>query len=72
LKYPHLVYGAVSSSAPMLALVNFKDYMVVVNDSLTNYSGQCPQQIQKATLQVQNLMQTPEGRLALQKLFRFF
>lgn len=70
LKYPHLVHAAVSSSAPMLALVNFTDYMVVVNQSLSLYSPQCTQQISLATQQVQNLIETGSGRILLQKLFR--
>ena len=71
LKYPHLVHAAVSSSAPMLALIDFTDYMVVVNNSLTSYNPQCPIEIQKATQKVQDLIQTQEGRVTLQKLFRF-
>jgi pimeloyl-ACP methyl ester carboxylesterase len=71
LKYPHLVHAAVSSSAPMLAIIDFSDYMVVVNNSLSIYSPDCPVQIQKATEQVQQLMNTSDGRLALQKLFRY-
>ncbi|XP_022658544.1 putative serine protease K12H4.7 [Varroa jacobsoni] len=34
LKYPHLAVGAVASSAPMVALINFVDYIRVVRDSL--------------------------------------
>jgi pimeloyl-ACP methyl ester carboxylesterase len=71
LKYPHLVHGAVSSSAPMLALIDFTDYMVVVNNSLTTYNPQCPIEIQKATQKVQALIQTQDGRATLSKLFRY-
>ena len=71
LKYPHLVHAAVSSSAPMLALIDFSDYMVVVNSSLTSYSPECPNQIQSATDQVASLIKTKDGRLALEKLFRY-
>lgn len=70
LKYPHLVHAAVSSSAPMLALIDFPMYNEVVNNSLSLYSSDCPKQIQTATEHVQQLIQTSEGRLALQKLFR--
>jgi hypothetical protein len=71
LKYPHLVYAAVSSSAPMLALVNFTDYMVVVNRSLSGYSPDCTHQITQATQQVQKMIQTQSGRVALQRMFKF-
>lgn len=70
LKYPHLVHAAVSSSAPVYAVINFTDYMVVVNNSLYDYSPECPVQIQRATQQVQDLIKTQSGREALQKLFR--
>ena len=34
LQYPHLVYGAIASSAPVRAQVNFEDYNNVVTNSL--------------------------------------
>ena len=55
----------------MLALIDFTDYMVVVNSSLSSYSLECPKQIQAATDKVLDLIKTPEGRTALEKLFRF-
>ncbi|CAF1056141.1 unnamed protein product [Brachionus calyciflorus] len=70
LKYPHLVHAAVSSSAPMLALVNFTDYLVVVNNSLYSYSPSCPSYISQAMSQIQSLIKTSDGRTTLQKLFR--
>jgi hypothetical protein len=71
LKYPHLVYAAVSSSAPMLALVDFTDYMVVVNNSLTAYSPDCPVEIKKANDQVIEIMNSgDEGRRFLEKAFK--
>ncbi|CAF0704571.1 unnamed protein product [Brachionus calyciflorus] len=70
LKYPHLVHAAVSSSAPMLALVNFTDYLVVVNNSLYLYSPSCPRFIAQAMSQIEGLMMTPGGRSTLEKLFR--
>ena len=70
LKYPHLVHGAISSSAPMLALVDFTDYLVVVNNSLTLYSNNCSQVISQATTKIQTLIQDSKGRSYLQKLFK--
>jgi hypothetical protein len=71
LKYPHLVHAAVSSSAPMFAIIDFSDYMVVVNNSLSLYSPQCTVEIQKASAKVQQLMQSGSGRSTLAKIFRF-
>jgi hypothetical protein len=71
LKYPHLIYAAVSSSAPMLALVDFTDYMVVVNNSLSLYSPSCTQYINQATRKIEDMMNTQGGRNSLQKLFKF-
>jgi len=51
LKYPHLVHGAVASSGPVLAQVNFQDYYKVVARSLeTSPQGTaCTAAIQQAT-----------------------
>jgi len=35
-KYPHIVYGAVASSAPVRAITNFKGYNEVVAQSIAN------------------------------------
>lgn len=70
LKYPHLIYGAVSSSAPMYALVDFTDYMVVVKNSLESYSPDCPIQIEAATKKVTDLMQRKSGRSYIEKIFK--
>lgn len=70
LKYPHLVHAAVSSSAPMLALIDFPMYNEVVNNSLSLYSPECPKQIADATDQVIDLVQTGEGRFALKQIFK--
>lgn len=48
LKYPHLFYGAVSSSAPVLAKADFMEYYSVVNQSLYRYSPKCVEAIQDA------------------------
>jgi hypothetical protein len=71
LKYPHLVHAAVSSSAPMLAIVNFTDYMVVVNQSLNSYHVECTKQISLATQQIQSLMNSQSGRTTLQQMFKY-
>lgn len=54
----------------MLALVDFTDYMVVVNNSLSAYSSQCTVNIQNAHQKAQVLMASLEGRQKLQSLFK--
>jgi pimeloyl-ACP methyl ester carboxylesterase len=70
LKYPDLVYAAVSSSAPMQAIVDFSNYMVVVNEALSKYSPECPKQIQSAIKQIKPLLRTNNGRRYIQRLFK--
>uniref|UniRef100_A0A4W3KCS1 Serine protease 59, putative n=1 Tax=Callorhinchus milii TaxID=7868 RepID=A0A4W3KCS1_CALMI len=49
LKYPHLVYGAVATSAPMRAVINFTEYLEVVSNALAAYSPQCPLLVKNAS-----------------------
>lgn len=56
----------------VLALVDFTDYMVVVNNSLSSYSSECPKNIQLATLKVQKLMNSQAGKQKLESIFKYF
>lgn len=49
LKYPHLIDAAVASSAPLLAVINFVDYLAVVDQSL---GRECSSSIGRATEQI--------------------
>ena len=71
LKYPHLVYAAVSSSAPMLAKLNFHEYFQVVNESLANYSSKCVRNIQMATKLIGDLIKTNDGKAKLEYIFEY-
>lgn len=72
LKYPHLVDGAVASSAPLLAEVNFKEYLEVVADALRTFDGTdfCNSVIQQATDSITQNINTMEGRILLKQTFR--
>ncbi len=54
----------------MLALVDFTDYLVVVNNSLSSYSPDCPVQIQLASSKLEDLMTTQAGRKFIEKSFK--
>jgi len=50
LKYPHLIDGAVSASAPLTAQLDFSEYNVVVNNSISTLgSSVCAQRIESAS-----------------------
>ena len=42
LKYPNLVHGAVASSAPLLAQLDYPEYVQVVEQALFDQDPQCP------------------------------
>jgi pimeloyl-ACP methyl ester carboxylesterase len=66
LKYPHLFYGAISASAPVLAQLNFPEYMEVVQASV---GPQCAHIISDATRQMENLLNSAAGRVQLTRAF---
>uniref|UniRef100_A0A2C9K4W9 Serine protease K12H4.7 n=1 Tax=Biomphalaria glabrata TaxID=6526 RepID=A0A2C9K4W9_BIOGL len=72
LKYPHLVDGAVASSAPLLSEINFIEYLQVVTDSLRTYDGTdaCNEAIRKATDSITSALKTAEGRVQIKQSFR--
>ncbi|CAF2126984.1 unnamed protein product [Rotaria magnacalcarata] len=70
LKYPHLVYGAISASSPMTALTDFSEYLVVVRNSLATYDEKCNDAISNATKLMQNMIQSSSGRTELKAAFR--
>ncbi|XP_005092643.1 putative serine protease K12H4.7 [Aplysia californica] len=72
MKYPHIAHGAVASSAPLLAKINFFEYMEVVDSALRTFdaSGTCNNAVAQATQGVQELMSTYKGRRQLKSLFQ--
>ncbi|XP_013419073.1 putative serine protease K12H4.7 [Lingula anatina] len=72
LKYPHLVHAAVATSAPMFALLNFKDYLSVVRDALdTTATGtMCNKLIGVAVDAVSQAIKTDQGKKMMKEKFR--
>jgi len=71
LKYPHLVFGVVSASAPLNATVNFPDYNQVVKASLTSLgSGTCADNVAMASKQITQNLLSVGGRKYLDGKFR--
>ncbi|KAH9489193.1 hypothetical protein Btru_044461 [Bulinus truncatus] len=72
LKYPHLVDGAVASSAPLLAEINFIEYLQVVTNSLRTYDGtdECNNAISQATSSITSALKTADGRAQIKQSFR--
>lgn len=73
LKYPHIVFGAIASSAPVQAITDFKGYNDVVAGSLSDPtvggSGECLQQVSQAFIQIDGLLKSKQFKM-LQKDFK--
>lgn len=69
-KYPHLVYGSISTSGPLLAKIDFYEYFEVVRDSLSTYKGcDCVTKVQQAIQQVDVLLKHMIGQRTLNEKF---
>ena len=73
LKYPHLVFGAVSASSPVKASVEFPVYMDIVGDSLAAHtvggSPDCRNTVKDAFAIVGSLLKEDKGRDRLASMF---
>lgn len=69
LKYPHLVNGAVASSAPVFAKLDFPEYMDVVTASLGTTGQDCVKNVANATQTLNSLLSSEQGAKQLTDLF---
>uniref|UniRef100_A0A0K8SCN3 Serine protease K12H4.7 n=1 Tax=Lygus hesperus TaxID=30085 RepID=A0A0K8SCN3_LYGHE len=60
LKYPHLIHAAVSTSSPLLAKSDFKEYNDVVRQSISASSQSCANNIHQAALKLEQILQKGE------------
>uniref|UniRef100_A0A1B0CCM7 Uncharacterized protein n=1 Tax=Lutzomyia longipalpis TaxID=7200 RepID=A0A1B0CCM7_LUTLO len=65
-KYPHLVHGAVSSSGPLVAIVDFWQYYNVVTEAISD----CQDTVRDSIEQVELQLRTDLGRMAGPALYR--
>ena len=63
--------GAVATSAPVLAQLDFEQYLEVVAASLQTTGETCTENIAHATKKLQSMLMSDEGRQQLSKKFRF-
>lgn len=68
-KYPHLVHGAISSSGPLLAQIDFQQYYIIVESALKEYSEACVDAIVAANKQFHIMLRHPIGQQGLVKKF---
>jgi len=69
--YSHLTVGAICSSSPVRAELDFVQYLDVVEQSLDHFTGQeCDKRIRQATDQIQGMLQTQDGTQMVAKLFK--
>lgn len=66
LKYPHLVAGAIASSAPINAILDFDTYLKVVDISL---GSNCVNEIRSAMTEMSNLLKSSVGWKQIETLF---
>ncbi|XP_011497996.1 PREDICTED: thymus-specific serine protease-like [Ceratosolen solmsi marchali] len=68
-KYPHLIQGAVASSAPVYAKADFYAYYEVVTASLKRHDAQCATDVQTAFDQTEKLLASKGGPKKIRELF---
>lgn len=70
-KYAHLVHGSISTSGPLLAKVDFREYFDVVVDSLATYKkDDCVTPVRKAVQQIDVLMKHMIGQRTLNEKYQ--
>lgn len=66
MKYPHLFAGSIATSAPVLAQLDFYQYLQVVSNSV---GPTCSQRFADATASIQTLLNSQDGRTKAQQMF---
>lgn len=69
-KFPHLIHASISSSGPLLAKADFKEYNEVVKSSLSYFDKDCVSPVKLANKHLTKLFQDKSGGNILTKMFR--
>ncbi|KYN21503.1 Putative serine protease K12H4.7, partial [Trachymyrmex cornetzi] len=69
-KYPHLVHGAISSSAPLLTQIGYNEYYKVVTNVLKEYSDKYVNVLKEAHSQLITMLLHTAGQQEIQKKFK--
>jgi hypothetical protein len=71
-KYSHLIHGAISSSAPLKAKLDFFEYFEVVSNSLATYNNcDCVKEVKIAIQQLAAIIQLSNGPKSIAQNFNF-
>ena len=70
LKYPHLVHGSVSTSGPLLAKIDFFEYLEVVSFALDSTNAKCKPNIQDGLAKAKLLTDHRVGWNMITKMFK--
>ena len=72
IKYPHLITGAIATSAPVQPELNFVEYLEVVQASLatSKQGSDCPNDIKVATTKLDSMLNDPKQLPAVESKFR--
>jgi len=75
LKFPHLFHAAVSSSAPVQAQFEMREYNDIVSDAYTQSSvggfPECRDRIKDGHAKIGEYLKTQDGRTKLEEMFKF-
>ena len=71
LKHPDQVYGAISTSGPLLAKADFREYLGVVREALEDQSPECMPAIEQASQTLKNWQMDPSSHHLLCEWFGY-